>query len=133
MWVEGTTNETYVRRSLKTGSWERAQALARVIEEADNPASTPERKDEPVSVVQAVTEYLADAKARELSEATIYKLDIFFRKQFLTWCKAEGYKLLREIDLRAVQSFRASWKDGAMACSNRTASTAPWLRSSCAW
>ncbi len=30
LWVEGTTNETYVRRSLKTGSWERAQALARV-------------------------------------------------------------------------------------------------------
>ena len=115
MWVEGTTNETYVRRSLKTGSWERAQALARVIEEADDPTSTPERKAEPVSVAQAVTEYLADAKARELSEATIYKLDIFFRKQFLTWCKAEGYKLLREIDLRAVQSFRASWKDGAMA------------------
>jgi integrase/recombinase XerD len=116
MWVEGTTNETYVRRSLKTGSWERAKDLARLIENADDPAATPERKDEPVvSIVQGVTEYLADAKARELSDATIYKLDIFFRKQFLAWCKAEGYNLLREIDLRAVQSFRSSWKDGAPA------------------
>jgi site-specific recombinase XerD len=70
---------------------------------------------EPVTVIQAVTEYLADAKARELSDATVYKLDIFFRKQFLAWWKAEGYKLLREIDLRAVQAFRTSWKDGAMA------------------
>ena len=115
MWIEGTANGTYIRRSLKTGSWERATDLGRVIEDAEDPAATPERKDEPVTVVQAVTEYLADAKARELSVATIYKLDIFFRKQFLAWCKAEGYRLLREIDLRAVQAFRASWKDGAMA------------------
>jgi integrase/recombinase XerD len=115
MWIEGTANGTYIRRSLKTGSWERATDLGRVIEDAEDPAATPERKAEPVTVVQAVTEYLADAKARELSEATIYKLDIFFRKQFLAWCQAEGYKLLREIDLRAVQAFRASWKDGAMA------------------
>ena len=33
----------------------------------------------------------------------------------LQWCKVEGYKLLREVDLRIVQSFRASWKDGALA------------------
>lgn len=115
MWVEGTANGTYVRRSLKTGSWERAVDLARVIESAEDPAATPGRKEEPVTILQAVTEYLADAKARELSDATIYKLDIFFRKQFLAWCKAEGYKLLREMDLRAIQSFRASWQDGAMA------------------
>jgi len=115
MRVEGTANGTYIRRTLKTGSWERATDLARVIEDAEDPATTPERKDEPVTIIQAVTEYLADAKARELSVATVYKLDIFFRKQFLAWCKAEGYKLLREIDLRAVQAFRTSWKDGAMA------------------
>jgi integrase/recombinase XerD len=115
MWVEGTANGSYIRRTLKTGSWERATDLARVIEDAEDPSTTPERKNEPVTIIQAVTEYLADAKARELSEATVYKLDIFFRKQFLNWSKAEGYKLLREIDLRAVQAFRASWKDGAMA------------------
>lgn len=115
MWIEGTANGSYLRRSLKTGSWERANDLSRVIENSENPAATPERKDEPVTIVQAVTEYLADAEARELSDATIYKLDIFFRKQFLAWCKSEGYKLVREMDLRAVQSFRTSWTDGAMA------------------
>jgi integrase/recombinase XerD len=115
MWVEGTANGSYIRRTLKTGSWELATDLARVIEDAEDPATAPERKDEPVTIIQAVTEYLADAKARELSDATVYKLDIFFRKQFLSWCKTEGYRLLREIDLRAVQAFRTSWKDGAMA------------------
>jgi integrase/recombinase XerD len=44
MWVEGTANGTYIRRSLKTGSWERAVDLSRIIEEADKPAETPERK-----------------------------------------------------------------------------------------
>jgi hypothetical protein len=33
----------------------------------------------------------------------------------LAWSKAEGYKLLREFDLRAVQAYRAKWKDGALA------------------
>jgi hypothetical protein len=84
-----------------------------VIEASEESGTTPERKEKPVE--QAVSEYLADAKARELSEATLYKLDIFFRKQFLPWCKSEEYRLLRELDFLAVRSFRSSWKDGAMA------------------
>ncbi len=108
MWVEGTARGEYIRWSLKTGSWERASQLARVIEDSKNPASAPERKDPPVTIEQAVAEYLADARARELSEATVYKLDIFFRKQMLSWCTSEGYKLLSELDLSSVRSFRAS-------------------------
>src|ERR1700682_4049788 len=76
MWVEGTANETYIRRSLKTGSWERAVTLARTIEASEDPDAATERKEQPVTIIQAVTEYLADAKARELSDATLYKLDI---------------------------------------------------------
>ncbi len=94
MWIEGTANGTYIRRTLKTGSWERATDLARMFEDADDPATAPERRDESLTIIQAVTEYLADAKARELSAATVYKLDIFFRKQFLAWCQAEGCRLL---------------------------------------
>ncbi len=74
----------------------------------------PSAKEQPVTIVQAVTEYLGRRQGRVLSDATLYKLDIFFRKQFLVWCKSEGHKLLREVDLRTVQSFRASWVDGAM-------------------
>jgi integrase len=114
MWVEGVVDgRKYVRTSLKTKSWERAQVLAREIESKADSAS-PER-DAPVTIAHAVHEYLADARARELSEATIYKLDIQFRKQFLVWCKVEGYRDLRELDLAAMRSFRNTWKDGAMA------------------
>jgi integrase/recombinase XerD len=112
MWAEGTVDGTYVRRSLKTKSWEKAVRIRREIDESEDPAPKP--KDEPVTIEQAVDEYLADAKARELGEATLYKLDIIFRKQLLAWAKAEGYLLLKEFDLRAAQGFRASWADGAL-------------------
>jgi integrase/recombinase XerD len=115
MWVEGTVNGTYTRRSLKTASWERAQGLAQQLESAADPRAAPAKPEQSTTIEQAVHEYLADAKARELSEATLYKLEIIFRKQFLGWAKSEGYSLLRELDLRAVQAFRASWLDGALA------------------
>ena len=87
--------------------------MAQQIESADDPKANPQKKEQAVTVQQAVDEYLADAKARDLSEATLYKLDIIFRKQFLTWAKSEGYTLLRELDLRAVQAIRSTWKDVA--------------------
>jgi integrase len=108
-------SDKYVRHSLKTRSWERAVAKVRKMDATEDPTPVPAKKDEPVTIERAVNEYLADAKARELGEATLYKLNIIFRKQLLAWSKAEGYKLLREFDLRAVQAYRAAWKDGALA------------------
>lgn len=106
MWAEGVVEGKYKRRSLKTKSWERAVLSARKMEEAAE--AEPASKDEAVTIARAVREYLADAKAREFAPDTLYKLEIIFRKQFLAWCKAEGYKLLREFDLRAAPSFRTS-------------------------
>ena len=97
MWAEGVVEGKYKRRSLKTKSWERAVLSARKMEEAAE--AEPASKDEAVTIARAVREYLADAKAREFAPDTLYKLEIIFRKQFLAWCKAEGYKLLREFDL----------------------------------
>jgi integrase/recombinase XerD len=113
MWAEGTVEGSYSRKSLKTKSWERAVTLTRNIE--DTAVAKPYSRSEPITIVAAVKEYLADAKARELADATLYKLNIQLEKQFLGWCKAEGYRLLKEFDLRAAQSFRASWTDGALA------------------
>jgi integrase len=115
MWVEGTANGTYIRRSLQTASWERAQGLALEVESADDPKAVPAKKEEPVTIQKAVDEYLADAKARDLAASTLDKLETIFRKQFLAWAKAEGYTLLRELDLRAIQSLRTTWKDGGLA------------------
>ena len=114
MWVEGVANSgKYLRQSLKTKSWERAQAVSRAMEVLDEPPPT--EKELSVTIAYAVMEYLADGRARELAPATLYKLDITFRKQFLAWCTGEGYKLLREVDLKALRTYRNTWRDGALA------------------
>jgi hypothetical protein len=91
MWVEGTANGKYIRHSLRTASWERAQGLAQKIESAEDSKPLSEKREQPISIEQAVDEYLADAKARDLAESTLYKLDIIFRRQFLSWTHFEGY------------------------------------------
>jgi integrase/recombinase XerD len=50
MWVEGTANGTYIRRSLKTASWERAQKFALEIESANDSKVSPAVKEESVSL-----------------------------------------------------------------------------------
>ncbi len=82
MWVEGTVNNTYIRRSLHTASWERAQGLAQEIESADDPKAPPPVKEAPTTLQQAVDEYLADATARELADSTLAKLETIFKSSF---------------------------------------------------
>ena len=77
-WINGTLDCQLIRRTANTRSWEKAEDLRRDWEEADSP-----KKIEPVTIEEAVEAYLTDAKARELREATLYKLEIIFRKQFL--------------------------------------------------
>ena len=115
MWVEGKVSGTCIRRSLKTASWERAQNLAHEIEIAEDPKAAPVKREEPVNIQQAIDEYLADVRARDLADSTLSKLETIFKKQFLAWAKAEGYTLLRELDLSALQTFRATWTDGGLA------------------
>lgn len=114
MWAEGTVDGIYIRRSLKTKSWEKALTKAREIEASEDPTPPPP-KEEPITVQEAVKEYLADARARELRDSTLYKLKLIFETQLLDWCKKAKYIYLRDLDLRALQTFRASWSDGALA------------------
>jgi hypothetical protein len=74
-------------------------------EEAASP-----KKIEPVTIEEAVEAYLTDAKARELREATLYKLEIIFRKQVLAWAKDKGLRYLKEIDLSLLCNYRSMWK-----------------------
>src|SRR6266852_1389231 len=44
-WVEGTVGGKYVRRSLKTHSWERAVAKVRKMDATEDPTPPPAKKD----------------------------------------------------------------------------------------
>jgi hypothetical protein len=50
---------------------------------------------------KAVDAYLADAVSRNVSEATLDKLETIFKKQFLAWTVAQGFEYIDEIDLDA--------------------------------
>lgn len=80
-----------------------------------------EEAEAPVSIVDAVSRYLSDAKARNLSEATLYKLKIIFEKQFLSWCSHKGYRFLAQLDLDALREFREVWGDAPLARSKKQA------------
>jgi integrase len=109
-WINGTLEGGFIRKTAKTRSWETAEELKRKWEEAAGP-----KKVEVVTIEEAVDAYLADAKARELRDSTLYKLRIIFQKQLLAWAKDKGLRFLREIDLRALRDYRATWSDGALA------------------
>ena len=109
-WINGTLDGRFIRKTAKTRSWEKAEELKRRWEEAESP-----KKIDLVTIEQAVEAYLADAKARELRDATLYKLEIIFRKQFLAWVRDKGLRFLKEIDLSLLRDYRAAWKDGALA------------------
>lgn len=118
MWVEGTVGNAYVRRSLKTKSWERAVAECNRLEQARDPA--PE-KPRPlgITIADAVQAYLQDAKDRGLRESTLSKLDTIFRKQLLSWAARRRYTRLADLDVVALRDFRSSWKDKPLAKSKK--------------
>jgi len=93
-WINGTLKGEFIRKTTKTRSWEKAEKLRRQWEENGAPEKT-----EPITIEQAIDAYLADAKTRELREATLYKLKGIFQKQVLTWTKDKGLRYLKEIDL----------------------------------
>jgi integrase/recombinase XerD len=117
-------NENSERRqvSAKTRSWDRAQDKAREIEEeakrraadaANGKAPPPE--NEVVTVEKAIEDYLEDKRQQNCEPATLYKLEIIFRKQFLRFVAVKGLVYLTEITLAHLEEFRREWKDGPLA------------------
>ncbi len=62
MWVEGHRKWNIPAPQPEDSQWGRATELCRIIEQSDTPAGTSERKDQPITIIQAVTEYMADAR-----------------------------------------------------------------------
>lgn len=134
--AEGTLRvDGFVRKGTAEIAWDRAEEVKRkwegagTLREADattdsNPtdATTVEVESEmPVLIAYAVRTYLDDAKARNLSDATIYKLKIIFERQLLSWCAHKGFRFLIQLDLDALREFRGTWKDAPLARSKKQA------------
>ena len=104
IWADGFIGRQEIRKSLDTRGWENAQGIIREWEAEGKQAPEPE----PVTVAEAWKEFLADAKARNLREPTIYKYELLSRQmgRFGQDC---GLRFIRELDLPALRKFRASW------------------------
>jgi integrase len=100
VWIEGTLEGKFLRRSLKTRSWTRATVLLRELE--DGGAA---RK---ITIAQATDSFLADAKARKLRPPSLYKYELLFR-QLREFADKEGLRYVAELDVDTVRRFRASW------------------------
>jgi integrase len=108
IWVDGTLGEKEIRESLKLRDWGRAQDLIRQWE-AENRRIVQQEKE--VTIKEAHVKFMADAEARKLNEATLYKYRLLFR-QLDTFAEAHNLQRLKQLDLDTLATFRAAWKDG---------------------
>lgn len=108
LWVDGFYEGRELRKSLHTCDWKKAQDRVRTWEvRQDQPTAAAE----PMTIQLAAERFLADARARQLAECTVYKYRLLF-KQIENFAQRHGLRFLKELDLQALDEFRTEWKDG---------------------
>jgi site-specific recombinase XerD len=108
IWVDGFLAGREIRKSLDTADWEKAQDIVREMEAT---GSEPESTAEPLTIQLSGEKFLADAKARQLNESTVYKYRLLF-KQIRGFAEKQGLRYLKQLDLPKLDEFRSGWKDG---------------------
>jgi integrase/recombinase XerD len=108
IWVDGYLSGEEIRESLKVRDWQRAQELIREWEIKDHRSQHVETR---VTIADAQKKYIADAEARKLNQATIYKYRLLFR-HLTTFAECYKLQFMDELDLDSLATFRASWTEG---------------------
>ena len=114
IWVQGSLGGDYVRKALNLRSWEAAADLVRGWEASGTIGVV---KPDVPTVSEAVTKFLADASARQLSKSTISKQKNVLEKRLLPWAQGNGLRLLKQLDVDSLRRFRATWPDSAITAS----------------
>jgi integrase/recombinase XerD len=131
IWADGFLDETEIRMALHTQDWEKAQQMVR---EWEAEGARVDSKAQPITIKQAVDDFLADAKSRKLQERTIYKYR-FLLDQLLAFAQLQGMRFLKELDAPALRKFRVTWKDNNLAALKKLERLRSFLRFACdnAW
>src|SRR6266436_2762482 len=108
IWVDGALGGKEMRESLRLRDWSRAQDLVRQWE-AENRRIVQQENE--VTIKEARVKFMADAEARKLNQATLYKYSLLFR-QLDSFAEAHNLQCLKQLDLDTLAIFRAAWKDG---------------------
>ena len=107
IWAEGTIHGKKIRKSLDLQNWEAASRLTREWE-----IHAPEKT---VSVSDAIGRFLADAKARELSDGTLLKYEQSMKALKETF----GAQIVRQVTVDDIRKLRESWKISALTMQKR--------------
>jgi integrase/recombinase XerD len=108
IWVDGYLSGTEIRESLKVRDWQKAQETIREWEIEDRRSQHSETR---VTIADAQKKYIADAEARKLNQATVYKYRLLFR-HLATFAEAYKLQFMDQLDLDSLAMFRASWTEG---------------------
>lgn len=103
IWAQGSLAGEYVRRSLDLTVWGAAQERVRGWEASGQIGVV--KYDIP-SLREAVAKNLADAEARNLKRESIKKIRDVLERRLLTFCRAQGYRTLKQLNVDAVREFR---------------------------
>ena len=117
-WLYWHEDGKMFRVTAKTTSWDEAILSARHVEDQLR-KSLVDVTESMTSIEKAVSAYLADKRAQQLSDETIKKLERIFKKQMLEWCTANGIFTLSELTVTRLREWRSTWKDGALAAKKK--------------
>jgi integrase/recombinase XerD len=109
VWVQGSLRGEYIRRGLNLRSWSAATDLVRDWEAAGEIGVV--KRVEVPTIAEAVGKFFVDAKAQHLSGETIRKYENLLNKRFLPWCEEKGFRYLKQLGVKEMREFRATWKD----------------------
>jgi len=114
----------FIRKSTEKTTWEAAKLVADSWETpgktgpaaipapvAPEPVTSVAKKDEPVTIARAATEFLADMGARQMDEATRRKYRTML-KQLRSYADEFGFRFLSQFNVEELTKFRATWNDG---------------------
>jgi site-specific recombinase XerD len=105
IWVQGSLAGEYIRRSLDLRSWEAATDLVRDWEAS---GKIGERRVHVPNIVEAVEKFLGDAKARNLSDATLKKYRRLLEGELLPFCEKRRLVALSRLSVEFIREFRDS-------------------------
>ena len=102
--AEGSIGAEPIRRALDLTSWEAAQNLVREWETRGKVGGVAAP-----SITEAVEQYVADAIARGVKEATLKLIRAVLEKSLVPWCEAEGFSRLSQLGIEEMRAYRNSW------------------------
>lgn len=111
--AEGSLGGQKIRRALDLTSWEAASELVMTWEARGRISG------HLVTIAEAVSKFMDDARARHLTIASLAKSSVVLEKQLVPWCESRGLKYVSHLDVQTMAEFRASWSDGAVAATKK--------------